>query len=295
MPYLSNIPRGIALKTLFLACFLILVICTAAMAETSVWKATRSGSTIYLGGTIHLLRNSDYPLPPEFDKAFKAADVVMFETDIGLLNDPATKMKLMTNGVYSDGSTVEQHLSPKVYTELKSYTDANGIPLKQFNRFRPAILISFLTMLELKRLGVTAEGVDAHYYELAKKEKKSLKWLETADEQMNYLISCVDGHEDEFVSYSLMDLKDAAVQLATLTSAWRRGDAAGIDKLLVSEMKGTAPYVYKKLIVDRNRNWLPVITATNGTAILLVGVAHLVGEDGVIEALKRSGYRVEKL
>lgn len=280
---------------LMLGALLSLLLCATAAAESSVWKARKGSSTIYLGGTIHLLRQSDYPLPAEFTKAYKAADAVMFETDIALLSDPATQKKLLTKGVYGDGSTIDAHLSPGVYAELSSYLAANGIPLQQFSRFRPAMLMTILTMLELKKLGITEEGVDAHFYALAKKERKALKWLESPEEQINYLVSCADGHEDEFVSYSLKDLKETSDQLAAITAAWRRGDEAGIDGIMVAEMKSVAPYAYRRLVIERNRNWLPTITSTPGTTFVLVGVAHLVGEDGLVEALRKSGYKVEKL
>jgi uncharacterized protein YbaP (TraB family) len=275
-----------------------LLCCSAALAESSVWKAEKNGAVIYLGGTIHLLRHSDYPLPTEFDKAYKAADLVMYETDIGLLNDPATQMKLLAQGVYGDGSTVDKHLSPKVYAELSSYCQVNGIPLQQFSRFRPAMLMTILTMLELKKLGITEEGVDAHYFARAKKERKPVKWLETADEQLGYLVASADGHEDEFVSYSLKDLQETSELLEVLTAAWRKGDGNRIDVAMVAEMKTAAPYIYKKLLLERNRNWLPIILAEQKppkTLFILVGIAHLVGPDGLVESLKKSGYKVEKL
>ena len=295
MTYLIINSGRFALKSLLVACLVILILSPAVMAETSVWKASKGSSTIYLGGTIHLLRSSDYPLPPEFDKAFNESDVLMFETDIGLLNDPDIQMKLITRGVYDDGSTVEQHLTPKVYAELRNYADANGIPLKQFNRFRPAMLMTVLTVMELRKQGVTAEGVDSYYYALAKKGKKSVKWLESPEEQFNYLLTCVDGHEDEFVMYSLKELQDTSGQMAAITSAWRMGDSAVIENTLVAEMKAVAPYIYNKLLVERNRNWLPAITGSKGTTLILVGAAHLIGPDGLVEALRKRGYRVEKL
>ena len=294
----GTIHNGFILMRLIFGGLLALCFCTTAFAETSVWKAQKNGATIYLGGTIHLLQQSDYPLPAEFDKAYKAADLVVFETDIGLLNDPATQMKLLAQGVYGDGSTIDKHLSPKVYAELSSYCLANGIPLQQFNRFRPAMLISILTMLELKKLGITEEGVDAHYYALATKEHKPVKWLETPAEQLNYLVSCADGHEDEFVSYSLNDLQDTSEQLTAITTAWRKGDGAKIDGIMIAEMKSLAPYIYKKLVIERNKNWLPIITAGQQpprSIFILVGVAHLVGEEGLVETLRKGGYKVEKL
>src|SRR5512143_2468320 len=107
------------MKKIILSLVLVIVTCTWAAAESSVWKAQKGNTVIYLGGTFHILRETDYPLPPEFEKAYKAADTVMFETDIGKLQDPTVQQKMLTQAMYADGSTIDKHLSAKTYAELK--------------------------------------------------------------------------------------------------------------------------------------------------------------------------------
>ena len=286
------------MKRVIVSIVLVLFVCTWASAESSVWKAQKDNSIIYLGGTFHILRETDYPLPPEFDKAYKASEIVVFETDIGKLQDPATQQKLLAKAMYADGSTIDKHLSAKAYGELSAYCEANGIPLMAFSQFKPSMLMVTLTLMEFMKLGVTQQGVDMFFYELANKDKKVVEGLETVDEQINYVVSMADGNEDEFVTYSLKDLKTIKQQFKTLANAWRKGDAGKLDELMVAELKTQQPKLYKKLITDRNRNWLPLIDAnqkTPRTKFVLVGVGHLVGPDGIIEALKKKGYKVDKL
>ena len=107
-----------------------------------------------------------------------------------------------------------------------------------------------------------------------------------------------DGDEDAFVIHSLQELKTIKQQFELLISSWRRGDTGKLAELLAIEFKTGQPKLYRKLIVDRNRNWLPVIEAaqkTPKTRFYLVGVGHLVGPDGIIAALKKKGYKVDKL
>ena len=286
------------MKRIIVSIVLVLFVCTWASAESSVWKAQKGNSIVYLGGTFHILRETDYPLPPEFDKAYKASEIVVFETDIGKLQDPATQQMLLTKAMYADGSTIDQHMSAKAYGELSAYCEANGIPLMAFSRFKPSMLIVTLTLMEFMKLGVTQQGVDMFFYELASKDKKVVEGLETVDEQLDYVVSMADGNEDEFVTYSLKDLKNVKQQFKTLANAWRKGDVGKLDELMVAELKTQQPKLYKKLITDRNRNWLPLIDAnqkTPRTKFVLVGVGHLVGPDGIIEALKKKGYKVDKL
>jgi uncharacterized protein len=285
-------------KIIFLSIALVLSAWTWAAAESSVWKAQKGKSVIYLGGTCHLLRESDYPLPSEFVQAYRASSILVFETDIGKMQEPATQQKLLAKARYADGSTVDKHLSARTYGELKAYSEANGIPLQAFSQLRPSPLMATLTVMELHQLGVSSFGVDRFFFESANRDKKTIEGLETVDEQIDYVVTMADGNEDEFVSHSLKEMKTLSEQFEILANAWRKGDAGKLDELMTAEIKTSQPKLYKRLITDRNRNWLPLIEAyqkTPQTRFVLVGVAHLVGPDGIIEALKKKGYKVEKL
>jgi uncharacterized protein len=175
---------------------MILFICTWAPAESSVWKVQKGKSIIYLGATFHILRETDYPLPPEFDKAYKTSEILVFETDIGKLQDPSAQQKLLAQAMYADGSTVEKYLSAQAYGKLSAYCESNGIPLQAFKQFKPSMLMVTLTVMEFMKPGVTQQGVDLFYYGLANKDKKIVKGLETVEEQINYIVSMADGNEE---------------------------------------------------------------------------------------------------
>jgi uncharacterized protein YbaP (TraB family) len=290
--------RGIVMKRSIVSIVLVAFACTWASAESSVWMAQKGKSVMYLGGTCHLLRETDFPLPPEFDTAYKASDIVVFETDIGKLQDPSVQQKFLAKAMYTDGSTVDKHLSALTYKELSAYCEANGIPLDALRQFKPSMLMVTLTVMELMKLGVTQQGVDQFIYERANTDRKNVEGLETVDQQFNYVLSMADGVEDAFVAYSLKDMKDVRQNYENLVNAWRLGDSARLDQLMIADLKTRMPMLYKKLITDRNRNWLPLIEAyqtSPRTRFILVGVGHLVGPDGIIETLRKNGYKVDKL
>jgi uncharacterized protein YbaP (TraB family) len=286
------------MKKVILSIFLVLSAFTWAAAESSVWKAQKDTSFIYLGGTSHMLRETDYPLPPEFEKAYNASDIVVFETDTGKLHEPLTQQKLLAKAVYADGSTVDKHLSAQTYNELKEYCEANSIPLKALSQLKPSMLMVTLTVMEFMKLGVTQKGVDQFFYDLAIRDNKAVEGLETVDEQINYLVSMADDNEDAFVTYSIRDMKTMKSQFEILANVWRRGDADKLDELMNTEIKLRQPKLYERLITERNRNWMPLIEAYQkkpGTEFILVGAGHLVGPDGIIEALRKKGYKVVKV
>lgn len=286
------------MQKIILSLTLVILSCNWAAAESSVWKAQKGRSVLYLGGTCHILRDADYPLPPEFDRAYKAADIVVFETDLGTFQSPETQRKMLARASYADGSTVAEHLSPAVYAELRAYCEANGLPLAPLQGFKPSLLMVMLTMVELMKMGVSQHGVDVFFHELAKQDKKAVEGLETVDEQIDYVASMADGIENEFVSYSLKEMNSIRQQFELLVDAWRVGDTEKLDTMLNHDLKSRLPQLHRRLMVDRNRNWLPRIDAylkTPETEFILVGAGHLVGPEGIIEALKKKGYTIKKL
>lgn len=286
------------MKRLLLTVTFLFFLCGLACADSSVWKAQKGKSIIYLGGTCHLLRETDFPLPEEFQKAYRASDEVVFETDLDKLQDPLIQQRLLQQATYSDGSTLKNHVSAKTYRELEAYADANGIPLASLSQFKPSMLMVTLTLFELMKMGVTQQGVDRYFYELARKEKKPVGQLETADEQIRFLASMGEGNEDQLISYSLKEMKTVREKFEALVEAWRRGDSEKLAAMMLDDLKGQQPKLYQTLILDRNRSWLRSIDGYEKSGkkrLMLVGVGHLVGPDGIIEALKRRGYSVVKL
>lgn len=286
------------MKKILLSIMLVLLICTQSLADSSVWKVQKDESIIYLGGTFHLLRQSDFPLPMEFDKAYRASDILVFETDLGKLIEPSTQQKLMSKAMYTDGSTIENHLSPQTYSLLNEYCASKGIPLAAIKQFKPSIVVVTITVMELAKLGVTQEGVDLFFYQLAARDNKTVEGLETVEEQIHFVVGMGEGNEDAFVTHSIKDLESIKQKYESMVDAWKTGDAKKLNDLMVAELKSKTPKLYKELIADRNENWLPMIDAYQKTLqkeFILVGAGHLVGPDGIVKALRKKGYKVEKL
>jgi len=277
---------------------LVLLASTWASAQSSVWKATKDGSITYLGGTCHLLRPSDFPLPDEFDEAYNASEVIVFETDIGALKEPAAQQAILSRAVYDDGSTIDQHLSAEAYALLSSYCSSNSIPLEMIKQFKPSMIIIVIMMGELKKLGVSMEGVDAFYYKKATDDGKTLVFLETVEEQVEFIFGMSASNENDYVSHSINEVGEISEVYENLADAWRRGDTEKLGELMVKDLKEAMPQLYKELLTDRNKAWLPKLQALHETPeveLVLVGVGHMVGPDGIIFSLQEQGYQVEKV
>lgn len=286
------------MKNLLLSLALVFLLCTQALAESSVWKIQKGESVMYIGGTFHLLRQSDFPLPSEFEKAYRLSDILVFETDIGRFNEPLTQQKLLAKARYADGSTVDKHLSADTYKLLRQYCATNGIPLDKIKSYKPSFITLIIVTNELGKLGVVTEGVDTFFYKLATTDNKATQGLETVDTQIDFIVRMGEGNEDEFLTNAINDVKRIENTFETMVDAWERGDATKLDELIISEVKAKTPKLYQEMFLDRNNNWLPAIESYQDTPqkeFILVGAGHLVGPDGIIEALRKNGYKIEKL
>jgi uncharacterized protein len=269
-----------------------------SIAQTSVWQVSKGDSKIYLAGTIHLLRQQDYPLPDAFEQAFAASERLYFETDIGAMSDLGLQQRMLQQLTYQDGSTLSSVLSAEAYAALSEYAAGTGIPLAMLQTFKPGLLISTLSVMEFQKLGFTPQGVDAYFFSKAKSEGKHTGELESFDEQIAMLARMGEGYESEFVLYSIRDFAQIGTTIESMVQAWRQGDTQLLLAEFVEPMLTETPDLYASLLVERNNNWMPAIEAmfeTPDTEFVLVGVAHVVGEHGLISMLQDKGYDVIQL
>ncbi len=282
------------IKQTLLLCLLF----TISFAQTSLWKVSNEESLLYIGGTVHLLRPTDYPLPAEFDYAYTSASHIVFETDMDALQTISFQQKFTAAMTYSDGTKLKDHLSDEVYAKVKSRLKSKGIPVQSVEKFKPSMVSIFLTQFELSAHKMASEGVDSYFHNKAKNDKKLISGLETAEAQISFLATLGETDPDGLILNTLDEMDEMNEMINSLIDAWRVGDQNELTDLVVTELQDEFPEVYKAMLVDRNNLWFPQISEllkSKPTEFILVGTAHLVGEDGVLQMLKKSGYRVEQL
>ena len=116
---------------------LFLLSLSQAKADTSVWSVRSGDNVIYLGGTVHLLRPADYPLPGEFEEAYQASSELYFETDIASMSDLSVQAQMLQQLTYGDDESLSSILSDEAYAALSAYTATAGLPIAMLNKFKP--------------------------------------------------------------------------------------------------------------------------------------------------------------
>lgn len=283
------------LQRLAIATLLLFLQCQAS-ADTTLYRVSKSGSELYLGGTIHLLRTIDYPLPKEFDDAYQHASQVYFETDLGKVNDPMVAQQLAIALMYTDGKTLATDMEPKNWQALKTFAAERQFPIERFTMFKAVFVSLMFTVAELQKLGMGSNGVDMHFYQQALKDKKAIGELETVDDMLTFMRSTGDLKPDDVMASTMRDLTNIQSLMREMLKHWRAGDLKKLDGEMGEQMRKESPELYQTLVVQRNQKWLKVlekVLATPETELVLVGALHLPGDQGLLHLLEKQGYKIE--
>jgi uncharacterized protein YbaP (TraB family) len=263
-----------------------------------VWQVSNGKQTLFVGGTIHVLSPSDYPLPKVFDQAYQQADVLVFEADVSTMQTPEIQQLIIDKTQYKNGVTLKSTLAQKTYQRLQQFLQTRGSSVQAIEQFKPGMVTMILTLNEIQRLGQLGQGVDDFYHQLALRDRKSTLFLESIEQQITFLATMGAGQEDDLLEYTLTELDNLDVQLAELKAAWRKGDNTRLLHLGLTPWQEDFPSLYQSLLVQRNVAWLPQLEAmllTPEVEYVLVGALHLPGDDGVLSMLRERGYQVKQL
>jgi uncharacterized protein len=267
-------------------------------ARNFIWKVTAPRGAVYLVGSVHLLTKDYYPLSPALDAAFNDSDLLVEEADLRELEAPASQFKLLSRGLLPGDQSLEAVLSPSTYALVTKRISALGMPIEPLKRFKPWMLALTLVELEWQKAGFDAAlGLDRHFFDRAQAEGKRTQGLETIDYQLSLFDRMTMQEQDRLLAASLKDLDKERDSVRTLTDAWKAGDVAAVEQIVLDDVKDD-PLMYERLLVNRNRTWLPTLDGLftrNGRAFVVVGAAHLVGPDGLLAMFKAKGYKVAQL
>jgi uncharacterized protein YbaP (TraB family) len=270
----------------------------AAQAKTFAWKATGKGGTIYLMGSIHVMSPSFYPLNPALETAFTDADLLVEEVDLAEMLDPTAQLSILSRGMLPASQSLDKVVSPATMALVQKAVADLGAAAAPLMRFKPWMLAIALQGLELAKAGYDpALGLDQHFYDLAKTGGKSVQGLETVAYQISRFDEMTPEQQDRMLAETLKELATETASVGKLADAWKAGDAPAIERIVLADLKSD-PVIYDRLLVQRNKNWMPKIEALfarRGRALVVVGAAHLVGPDGLLAMLKAKGYTLEQL
>jgi uncharacterized protein YbaP (TraB family) len=270
-----------------------------AEGKSFVWKATsKRGGTVYFAGSVHLLSASYYPLSAAFDTAFNSSDLLVEELDMAEMLAPESQLMMLTRGMLPSGQSLEKAVSPETYAAVKARVAALDLPMGPLGLFKPWALALTLQALEWQKAGFNPDlGIDKHFYDMAKTAAMPTKGLETMEFQISRFNEMSMELQERLLAETLKELDATPTEFVKVADAWKAGDVATVESIALEDLKAE-PEMYRRLLVERNQAWLPQIEALFSRpkpAFVIVGAAHLIGPDGLLQVLRARGYKIEQL
>lgn len=263
----------------------------------SVWvvDAPQTGGRLYLCGTIHILREQDYPLAPGYEAAYRAAKRLVLELPPGAGQGGAMSERMRELGQFPAGTTLSGQLEPKLWQGVQAWSRERGLPAQSMDAFRPWFVSLIITATEYAALGARPEmGVDQHFENRARRDGKPAEGLETVEFQLQLFARLSDKLQREMLEQTLGEIGTIGAEYEKMIQAWKTGELDALHAMLFHEAE-KFPELMELFLAARNRTWmkrLEQLLQQGDTAMILVGTGHFAADTGLLELLRQRGYRV---
>jgi uncharacterized protein len=244
------------------------------------------------------MKEANYPLKETIERAFAASSNVVFEVNMAEMDSPDTQALMLSKSVFTDGNTLGKSLSPATYRSLGEKAGEFGLDVKMLDNFKPWSVAMTLMGLKLNQLGFDpAQGIDRYFYTKALAAGKRTFSLETMDYQIGIFDNLSPREQETLVQQTLNDFDTMESEMGEMLLSWTNGDVENLARMLLKSFD-EYPGLYQKFLVRRNHNWLSQIEVFLGQKkdwFVVIGAGHLLGQDGLVNLLRRKGYKIEQL
>lgn len=270
-------------------------------ADPVLWRVKGPHGTVYLFGTVHVMRPEVHWKTARIRQALAASDSVYFE--IADLDNAAAAQPLVMKLGLDQAHPLSTKISKGDVAILDAAAKGLGAPNGEasFEPMQPWLVSMSLSILPAIRAGYDpGSGIDKALMEDAKAQKKPIKGFETMEEQIHMLADTPQEKQVVMLHQTLAELSDSAAKLDKVVAGWTRGDTTTIAKYESDELALKYPELYQQILVQRNGRWATKLTSLlndehGGTTFVAVGAAHLVGPDSVLHALEAAGFHPERI
>lgn len=269
-----------------------------AQAEPALWVVKGPHATIYLFGSVHVLKKDEPWRSAKIDAAIQRSGSLWLEvTDV---DDPKAMQPLVMKLGVDQTHPLSTLLTKDQLAKLDAAAKSAGIPSGEaaFEPFRPWLAAISLSMVPITQAGFDPKsGVELTLKPEFQNAGKSIHGFETSEQQMHMLADMPQQTQLDYLNSGVEHFAEAPQKFKQLVAAWYAGDEKTLDEIFDAEFRSRYPAVYQALVVKRNEAFarqIADLTQGDGTVFAAVGAAHLVGPDGVPAMLAKLGYKVER-
>ena len=265
-------------------------------ADPALWVVKDHDTTIYLFGTIHVLKPGLTWFDEAVRQAFDRSQQVVLEL---VLPEPAKMQAIVAaNATMPTGPTLTEQLPPARRRQFADALAGVGLPANALDRVKPWYAATTLSILPLTKLGYDpSNGPETIITAQAKAENKPVIGLETAEQQIGYFGALSQKAQLSFLASTLDELPKVDSEMTTMVDEWAHGQPDALAREMNDSLKDS-PEVARVLLVNRNKRWAGWIKqrlAQPGTVFIAVGAGHLAGPQGVQAQLAKLGVKVRRV
>ena len=266
-------------------------------AGPPLWVVKDADSTVYLFGTVHVLRPGTAWGSDKVDTAFASASDIWVE--IANQDDQAAVMPVIQQHGVDPSRPLSSVLSAEEFAAFDKVAQANGATGAALDAYRPWLAAFLISMSPATNAGYRSEaGVDKTLMDRARAEGKGLHGFETADIQVRLIAGMSEEAQVAYLNHYVRNGDGVVANLDQTVAAWLKGDAPEVGRLNRVSTRDVHEDIHRAALIVRNADWTDQIETMmkgSGTAFVAVGAAHLADQDSVIDMLKARGYTVERL
>lgn len=269
----------------------------------AMWKVTKGDKEMYLFGSIHATQDGAENLPDYVQKAFDECDYLAMELDTdSMMNDLGQALQLTQKLMYTDGTTIKDHISKETYDAAVKYLTEKGLYISYYDNFKPMMWISLLENAMYNDAGIDiTKSMESIMTSKAKKANKEILEVENIDIQLGVFDNISDELADVMIlSYTQADPTEQAKANNKLYEQWKHGEAIEDtdDEEIPDEYKDDYEKYSKAMLTDRNKGMADKAEEymNDGKKVFfMVGAAHMYGDDGIVQLLTDRGYTVDRV
>lgn len=269
---------------------------TPVDADPALWVVKDRDTTIYLFGTVHVLKPGLSWFDEGVKKAFDASKEVVLE--IPLPSDEEAQKVLIPLVVDRDGPPLTQKLHPEKRAAYAAALGKLGLPPAAFDQLYPWFAAVTISQLILQKAGYDPKsGAERSIDTAAKAAGKPVTGLETLEQQLGYFATLPEEDQIAFLELGVDDFDRGAKTIDEMVASWSKGDPEGLATVMNRDID-KLPKLYKILLADRNVRWADWIKqrmAKPGTVFVAVGAGHLAGKDSVQAKLAKLRLKAKRV
>ena len=265
----------------------------------ALWSVSDSDTTVYLFGSIHVLRPHDKWRFPALREALSDARAVYFEAPTDILSQASLTLLVARLGFNPPERPLSEQVSPETWARLERLSRRYDVTADSLEAMRPWFAFLTLSAAATAKFGASAaHGVDAVMERDARRAGKEIRTFEDLEQQIRIFADLAPETEAAVLETALIELEKNPNQFDSLLEAWGRGDVASVEKLSIESLRSAPPVLLERLYTDRNNAWAleldTLLRKEQGAFLVVVGAAHLTGAESVQNLLKKKGYFVSR-